>query len=78
MAKGDVHQSWDSSRQQWKLQREGSSRASGYRDTAKEGAEWGQHLAKTTGNEWLKHRKESGQIHQRNTYGKNDPNPPKG
>ncbi|ARB88491.1 DUF2188 domain-containing protein [Corynebacterium diphtheriae] len=73
----NVHQSWDSERQQWKVGREGASRASGYRDTESEARKWSQKLAKDSGSEWIKHRKDDGRIHQRNSYG-DDPFPPRG
>lgn len=42
----NVHQSWDSERQQWKIRREGASRASSYRDSEAEARQWSQKLAK--------------------------------
>lgn len=70
----NVHQSWDEQRQQWKVAREGASRASGYRDTEAEAREWSQGLAQRSKSEWIKHRKDDGRIHERNTYGE-DPFP---
>lgn len=77
MSGKNVHQSWDKDRQQWKIAREGTSRASGYRDTEAEARQWGQNLAKDSGSEWIKHRKDDGRIHQRNSYG-DDPFPRRG
>lgn len=77
MSGKNVHQSWDKDRQQWKIAREGASRASGYRNTEAEARQWSQGLAKDSGSEWIKHRKDDGRIHERNTYG-DDPFPPRG
>lgn len=58
----NVHQSWDEQRQQWKVAREGASRASGYRDTEAEARGWSQGLAQRSKSEWIKHRKDDGRI----------------
>ena len=77
MAKGDVHTSFDDESKKWVNRREGNDRASSVHSTAAEASARGQELARNTDSEWLKHRKDNGQIHERNTYGK-DPNPPRG
>lgn len=77
MAKGDVHTSWDGDRGQWVNRREGSERISSAHDKAADASSRGQDLARNSGSEWIKHRKDNGQIHDRNTYGE-DPYPPKG
>lgn len=77
MAKGDVHTSFDENSGKWVNRREGGSRISSSHDTAAEASTRGQELARNSENEWLKHRKDNGRIHQRNTYG-DDPHPPKG
>ncbi|WP_341976842.1 DUF2188 domain-containing protein [Microbacterium sp. LWO13-1.2] len=77
MGNGNVHTSFDDDSQKWVNRREGSQRASSTHDTAAEASERGKDLARNSGSEWLKHRKDNGRIHDRNTYG-DDPNPPKG
>jgi len=77
MAKGDVHTSYDDERGQWINRREGASRISDAHDTAADASSRGQDLARSTGSEWIKHRKDNGQIHDRNSYG-DDPFPPPG
>ena len=77
MAKGDVHTSFDDESQKWVNRREGNQRASSTHDTAAEASERGKDLARNTDSEWVKHRKDNGRFHERNTYG-DDPNPPKG
>lgn len=77
MSGKNVHQTWDKDRQQWKIAKEGASRASGYRNSETEAREFSQRLAKDNQSEWIKHRKSGGQIHQRNSYG-HDPFPPRG
>ncbi|NNU26796.1 DUF2188 domain-containing protein [Isoptericola sediminis] len=77
MAKGDVHTSWDADREKWVNRREGNDRPSSSHDRADDASSRGQDLARNTGSEWIKHRKDDGRIHDRNTYGK-DPYPPKG
>ena len=75
--KRNIHESWDEDRQQWKIQREGADRASSYHDTEAEARQKSQGTARRDGVEWIKHKKDNGQIHERNTYG-DDPHPPKG
>ena len=77
MVKGDVHTSYDDDSQKWVNRREGNIRASSTHDTAAEASERGRELARNTDSEWLKHRKDNGQIHYRNSYGE-DPHPPAG
>ncbi|KLN34565.1 hypothetical protein FB00_11190 [Cellulosimicrobium funkei] len=77
MAKGDVHTSYDDERGQWVNRREGASRISSAHDRADDASARGQDLARSTGSEWVKHRKDNGQIHDRNSYG-DDPFPPRG
>ncbi|MGV8966270.1 MAG: DUF2188 domain-containing protein [Cellulomonas sp.] len=77
MAAGDVHTTFDPSAGSWRNKREGNQRASGTYDTKAEASSEGQRLARDTKSEWLGHRKDNGQINERNTYGK-DPFPPKG
>lgn len=77
MATGNVHTTYDRERGRWKNKREGAQRASGYYDTAAAASVAGQGLARSTGDEWLKHRKDNARIHERNTYG-DDPFPPRG
>jgi len=76
MAKGDMHTTWDDHRGQWKNEREGAARASGYYDRKTDATDAGQATMRREGGEWLGHRKD-GQINERNTYG-HDPHPPKG
>lgn len=73
----NIHINWDRDREQWKNQRAGSSRASGYFDTADDAWAAGRQTAMRDGVELIKHRKDNNQIHKRNTYG-DDPYPPKG
>lgn len=77
MAKGDVHTSHDDDSGKWVNRREGNTRASSSHDTAAEASARGKDLARSTDNEWLKHRKDNGEIQERNTYG-DDSHPPKG
>lgn len=77
MATGDVHTSFDDESGKWVNRREGNTRASSTHDNAADASARGRDLAKSTDSEWLKHRKDNGQIHRRNTYGA-DPHPPKG
>ncbi len=77
MGDGDVHTSFDRDSGKWVNRREGNARASSTHDTAAEASERGRDLARRSGDEWVKHRKSDGRIHERNTYG-DDPNPPRG
>lgn len=77
MATGDVHTTWNADSGKWVNRREGNERASSTHDTKAEASARGQDLARNTGSEWLGHRKDNGQINERNTYGK-DPYPPHG
>lgn len=77
MATGDMHTTWDDGQGQWKNQREGSSRASGYYDRKDEASEAGKTTMRREGGEWFGHKKDDGQINERDTYG-DDPHPPKG
>lgn len=77
MTKGDVHTSFDDESRKWVNRREGNERASSTHDTAADASERGKDLARNTGSEWVKHRKDDARIHDRNTYGE-DPHPPKG
>lgn len=77
MATGDVHTTWDAGSEKWVNRREGNQRASSTHDTKADASARGQDLARSTGSEWLGHRKDNGQINERNTYG-DDPHPPRG
>ena len=77
MASDNFHGTYSHDRGQWKLQREGAARATGYFATADELNAAGRAAASRNGGEYLKHRKSDGQIHMRNSYGP-DPYPPKG
>lgn len=73
----NYHASYDRDREQWKVGREGSSRASEYVDRADDAWARANELAKKSGGEAVKHRRDNSQIHKRNSHG-NDPYPPKG
>jgi hypothetical protein len=77
VAKGDVHTSYDGDRGQWVNRREGNDRISSAHDTAAAASARGQELARNSQSEWVKHRQDNGQIHQRNTYG-HDPRSSRG
>ena len=70
---------WVSQREDgnWADKREGSQRASGVYETQQDAFEAAREAAKQEGGEvFIKGT--DGQIRERNTYGKNDPYPPKG
>lgn len=61
----------------WKVQKEGSNRASAQCDTKKEAVNRGRELAQNQTLSQLKIHKQDGTIQEERTYGK-DPYPPKG
>lgn len=73
----NYHASYDRDREQWRVARAGSRRASNYVDHANDAWSRTNELAEKSGGEAFKHRKDNGRIHMRNSHG-NDPYPPKG
>lgn len=77
MSKGNVHTMWDAERRDWYNKREGNTNAASRHETKAEASDRGRDLARSTGSEWLGHKKDGNTINERNTYGK-DPYPPNG
>lgn len=76
-SKKNFHTSYDRERGQWKVQRAGGKKADSYHGTAESAWERTRDLAEKSKGEAIKHRKDNGQIHKRNTFG-DDPFPPRG
>ena len=68
MATGDMHTTWDRDREQWKNEREGAQRASGFYDRKDDASAAGRATMRREGGEWLGHRQDNNRINERNTY----------
>lgn len=75
----DYHVAHDGDGDQWKVNRAGGQRSSGNFDTQAEAIARANELARSSsGGEVNIHRKDNGQIRDKNTIGKQDPFPPRG
>ncbi|WP_372968528.1 DUF2188 domain-containing protein [Microbacterium sp.] len=79
MSDADYHVVYDGDSEQWKAQRAGAQRSSGNFDTQADAIARANQLASNAGGgEVSIHRKDNGQIRDKNTIGKADPFPPRG